>query len=375
MKRIWLVAASVVFSVAELRADHRVTLIPSLEITEVNDDNLNFSPDEPLRDRVRRVTPALALRFDSPRWSARFLSAVDSEQYASHSNLDDNLARERATLNIQYQATSRLVFSADSSFLGTNTLADLNTDTALAAARVRGRRFAVTPSARFRMSSTMTVTASASSVATNVVNGIGMRSQEQSIGVERRVTPLLAFTIDYEHSRFLFTGRTSQSIESHSLLAGWSRNLGAHDRVTLRLGPRFSDGSPSADISASLRHNWKRSSIDSSILRNQTAVIGYAGPVESESVQSKFSFTSQRQWIAYAEPAVFRTRQDRRQGIVYRISVGSRCAIGSFLGADVRYSRDTQHGAIDPLWANARFSHSTFSVGFITHWNDPDRMR
>ncbi|PYQ62569.1 MAG: hypothetical protein DMF58_01335 [Acidobacteria bacterium] len=174
------------------------------------------------------------------------------------------------------------------------------------------------------------------------------------------MTPLLAFTIDYEHSRFLFTGRTSQSIESHSLLAGWSRNLGAHDRVTLRLGPRFSDGSPSADISASLRHNWKRSSIDSSILRNQTAVIGYAGPVESESVQSKFSFTSQRQWIAYAEPAVFRTRQDRRQGIVYRISVGSRCAIGSFLGADVRYSRDTQHGAIDPLWANARFSHSTF---------------
>ncbi|PYQ62570.1 MAG: hypothetical protein DMF58_01340 [Acidobacteria bacterium] len=131
MKTTWLAAAVLAFSVVQVRADHRVTLIPSLEITEVNDDNLNFSPDEPLRDRVRRVTPALALRFDSPRWSARFLSAVDSEQYASHSNLDDNLARERATLNIQYQASSRLVFSADSSFLGTNTLADLNTDTAL----------------------------------------------------------------------------------------------------------------------------------------------------------------------------------------------------------------------------------------------------
>ena len=375
MKPTWLAAAVLAFPVVQVRADHRVTLIPSLEITEVNDDNLNFSPDEPLRDRVRRVTPALALRFDSPRWSARVSSAVDSEQYASHSALDDSRARERAALTVQYQATSRLALSIDSSFFGTNTLADLNADTALAASRVRGRRFGVTPSARFRMSPTLTVTASASSVATNVVNEIGMRSREEFIGVERRITPRLVFTIDYEHSRFLFTGRTSQSIDSHSLLAGWSRDLGAHDRLTFRAGPRFSGGSPSADVFASLTHGWKHSSIDFSLLRNQTAVIGHSGPVDSESVQSKFSFTPQRQWIAYAEPSVFRTTQDQRQGIVYRISVGTRYAISPFLGADVRYSRDTQHGAIDPLWAHARFSHSTFSVGFTTHWNDPDRMR
>ena len=150
MKQGWIGFAVVMFSVIDLRADHRVTFTPSLEIVEVDDDNLNYSPVEPLRDRVRRVTPTLALRFDSPRWSARVSCALDSERYANQRGLDDDRAREQASIKFQYSATPRFSLAIDGGYVGTNTLADLNTDTGLAALRVRGRRFAMSPSAHYR---------------------------------------------------------------------------------------------------------------------------------------------------------------------------------------------------------------------------------
>src|SRR5438128_12654635 len=102
MKGRWAGVAVLLVSAAELRADHRATFFPSLEIEEVTDDNLNYSPVEPLRDRVRRVTPALAFRFDSPRWSARVSAGLDSEQYANQRALNDRRARERAGITFQY---------------------------------------------------------------------------------------------------------------------------------------------------------------------------------------------------------------------------------------------------------------------------------
>ncbi|HEY3053358.1 MAG TPA: hypothetical protein VGK04_08220 [Thermoanaerobaculia bacterium] len=348
--------------------ENRFAIEPSLEVKEVHDDNLNYSADEPLRDRISRITPTLVLRFDAPRWSLRTTYGLDSERFATHSVLDNDRARERAIVGIQYQVGPRLTLSMDSSYLYTNTLADLNVATGLAASRVRGRQVSIGPSARFRISPRLTAVASASSMTTNVQDGVGMRSQMQTLIVERRLTPRDLFTVDYQHSRILFDGQTAQSIDTHTMLAGWSRDLGARSHLMFRVGPRFNNGSPAADLSASLTHNWRFSSIAISVLRTQTTAVGYAGAVETQSAQAKFAYAPSRRLTAFATPALIRNTREQLEGTVYRVALGARYAITPMLGFDIAYHLDRQDGAIDPLLADAEFSHATLSVGFTTRW-------
>ena len=368
----WLVAA-VLMLPSEALAERRLSVEPAIDVTEVHDDNLNFSADEPLRDRIRRITPTLALRFDSPRWTARGTYGFDSERFATHSGLDNPRARERALIRIQYDGGPRLTLSMDSAYVNTDTPSELNVDTGLAASRVRGRRLGIGSSARFRISPRLTAMASASSVTTNVENGVGIRALVQTLALERRATLRDRVTLDYEHSDLVFDGETSQSLNTHAVLVGWTRDLGGRTHLRLRGGPRITDGSPTADLSASLSHDWRFSSMAISLLRSQTTVVGYVGAVETQSLQAKFTYVPNRRLTAYVAPALIRSTHDRLEGTVYRVNLGARYAVTPIVGFDVAYNLDTQKGAIDPLWADAEFSRATLSVGFTTRWNSADR--
>jgi hypothetical protein len=182
-------------------------------------------------------------------------------------------------------------------------------------------------------------------------------------------------SLAYDHTELTFNGNNSHSIRTHALLAAWSHDLGLHDRFSLQVGPRLSDGSRSADIAASLTHRWRASSIAVSLMRNQTTVIGYAGNAQTDRVQASFSYAPIHNLTTYAAPEVFRTTHGQLQGNVYRISGGARYALTSFLQADVSYNRDVQHGAIDPLQPNAGLSRSTFTMGLTTRLNGREGSR
>lgn len=370
MKNAWVAFAAIFFSALTLRAGHRTLFVPSLEITQVTDDNLNGSSIEPIADRVRRVTPTLALRYDSPRWSARFSAGMDSERYATRHELDDNRARERAAMTLQYVATPRLAFFVDGNYLSTNTLADLNTDTSLAASRTRGRRFAVTPSARLRLSSRTTLTATASSTATSVVNGIGVRTQEQTLSLQRHMTALDAVTVSYDSSRFNFHGRSPLAIRSQALITGWTHHFSEQNFASIHIGPRVTEGSRSADIGASLTRLSRRGSISISLLRAPTTVAGYEGNAQTDSVQTSFTFVPVQKLTLYATPAIFRTTHRQIRGSVYRITAAARYAVTSFLDVTAAYNRDLQNGTFDVLQGYARLSHSILTFGVATRWND-----
>jgi len=350
----------------------RVTVEPSIEISEVSDNNLSYSPADPLSDHIHRVTPNVAFHYDSPRCAGRALAGIDSERYATHSTLDNNLARERARLAVECETTSRLTLGIEGSWLDTNTLADLNADTGLAGARVRGRQFSAGPSMRFRISPRATFSASASSLTTNVINGIGMRSQLQNTAVEIRTTQRDHVRLEYQHSDAAFQGETAQTIRSTVLLAGWTHDLSPSTRWTVRGGPRFTDGTPSADVYAAIDHDWRSSSVAFSVFRTQTTVAGYSGVVDTESAQLKLSYSPGRRLVAYAAPAWIRSTRDPFSGTVYRLGGGLRFALTRLVALNIVYNDDRQNGAIDPLLANADFSHATFSLGLI---RGPGQMR
>ncbi len=362
-----LMAVLIVPSVA--MAQHRITFEPSLDLIEVQDNNLNFSEDAPLHDQIRRATPELTLRFDSRRWSARSIYSFDSERYATHSNFDSARARQHAAIGIQYRAGSRVLLLLDASSIRTNTLADLNTDTGLSGLRLRARRLNVTSSARYRISPRWTVTASAGSTATTIVTGDASRTQVEAFAVEQRVNERNRLHLDYEHNMLTFSGETPQSLHSHVVLAGWTRDIGSQSSFSLRCGPRLSEGSLSMDVAASLTHRWRATSIAISVLRNQTTVVGYAGAVDMESAQVKFTYAPNRRFSAYAAPAIFQSASHGLDGTAYAAAAGARYAVTPLIGFDLAYNRVIQNGAIDPLRPDLKLSHATVSAGFSTHWN------
>lgn len=365
----------VIISVSEMRADHRVIFNPSLQIVEVADDNLNFSATQPLRDHVRRVTPALGLRYDSPRWSTRVVGGFEAEQYANHPDMNDPRAREQASLFTQYQAAPRLRLGFNGTYLKTNTLADLNVATGLAGVRVRANEVNLSALAAFRVTPRFTVTLQPASTTTSIANGSSMRSQVQALILQQRVTERDLFNIHYEYWDSAFRGPSVRTVITQFLVARWIRDFEGHNRITVQMGPRVTDGKHSVDFTGIVAHAWKSGSIALSAQRTQTMVAGYAGLAESETVQTKFAWTPNRRLIAYAIPARFRTTANGLQGTVFRVGVGARYAITPLIDAEVAYKTDDQNGGIDPLQANAKFSHSTLLLRVGMRWNEREGTR
>ena len=357
----------------EMLAQYRVALEPSIEINEVHDDNLFFSEERPAGDLILRVRPALALQLDSPRWSATGKYAFDSDRFANYSTLNNARARDQASIGVQYRSTPRLVLALDGAYVNTDTPTDLNIETGLAAFRVRAKQLTLRPAARFRISPRLSAHASYFSTSAELAGGTSTRAQFQTVGIEQRLSARDSLTVDYEQGLYVFNlDKAKNRTNTYLVLAGWKRDLGQRTRLMLQAGPRITDGSPAAELSASLAHQWRSTSIAISGQQTQTTVMGSIGTVEARNLQARFSYAPTRFLTAFAAPAVLRTVRGDLQATVYRIGVGARYTITPLMGIDAIYSFDSQRGAIDRLRANDNFSHGTLSVGLRARWSGRD---
>lgn len=360
---------------SDLWAQYRVIAEPSIEIVQVHDDNLFLSAEEPARDVILRVRPALELRFESPRWSAGGTYGFDSERFADHSVLTNSRARQRGSVSVHYRFDPRLTLALDGGYTDTDTPGELNLLTGLAASRVRVRQLNFGPSARYRISPRMSAHASVSSTTQKAAGGPGVRSMFQTLGIEQRMTPRDSFTAGYEQGKYLFdlAGARSRT-NTYVLRGGWTHAVNPTTRVMLEAGPRFTGHSLAPELAASLTHDWQFSSVTISALQTQTTAIGSVGTVEARSLQARFTYAPTRSLTAYAAPAVVRTLFHDLQATVVRIGLGAHYAITPLAGFDVTYSLDSQHGVFDALHSNGTISRSVLSAGFTARWNAPDRL-
>ena len=360
---------------SELWAQYRVIAEPSIEIVQLHDDNLFLSAEEPARDVIQRVRPVLDLRFESPRLSAGGTYGFDSERFADHSGLTDSRARQRGSVTVHYRFDPRLTLALDGNYTDTDTPGELNLLTGLAASRVRVQQITFGPSVRYRISARMSAHASFSSTTEKLAGGPKMSSKFQTLGIEQRISPRDSFTADYEQGKYLFDlAGARNTTNTYALRGGWTHALNPTTSVKLQAGPRVTDHSLSPELSASLTHDWRFSSIAISGLQTQTTAIGTGGTVEARSLQARFTYAPTRSLTAYAAPAVVRTVFHDLQATVYRIGLGAHYAITPLAGFDVSYSFDSQHGVFDALHPNGAISRSVLSAGFTARWSAADRF-
>jgi hypothetical protein len=353
-------------------ADSRFTFEPTVEVTEVHDDNLFFSPAAPAHDLILRVEPALSLRFASPRSSVSSTYEIADDRYATYSHLSNRLARQRALARADYRVSPRLSLQLDGTFTDTDTPSEFNVETGLLVGRIRARRLMMNPSGRLRISPLLSARASLATTTDKLGNGQQMRSQLFVGGIEQRATPRDSFTYEYERRLYAFERDSTTSRSTTDILrTTWKHDWNAWTNFTLAAGPRVTDGSVMPELAASLTHRWKLTSLTVSGVQTETTAIGVADIVQVRSVDARLTCTPTRNVTAYAGTAIFRNARHGLQATVYQIALGARYAMTRWAGIDVNYIRDSQHGAIDPVRVTGDFSHSVLSVGFTSRWSAP----
>jgi len=361
--KITLLFAVLVSPLAVFAQERTTTIRPVAELVEVSDNNLNDSDSAPLADRFHRLTTSLLMHRATPRCTVGSTLSIDSERYSTYTALDDNRARTRALLGLQCEPSQRLTLAVDGNYFETNTLEDLDINTGLASGRAHGRQFSGGPSMRYRLSPITSLTASAGMLETDVARGVSTSGRLQTLGFERRTSTHDTMRIEYQHADATFDGELTQTVRSHVLLAGWTRETSPHTRWTLRTGPRMTDGRASFDAFATINHDFRASSIGFTLSRTQTTVAGYTGAVETESAELKLSYSPSRRLLAFVTPAWFRNSRDQYTGTVYRLGAGARWSITSFLGLQAAWGYDRQQGGIDPSRVDADFSRSIVTLG------------
>jgi hypothetical protein len=358
-----LAALVILLTVAPLHAEHRFSFVPSVQVSAVQDDNLNYSIEEPLSDRIERVAPQLMFGVDSARILARATVGLDAERYATHSQLDSSHARERAGVMLQYRATPRLTMFVDGGYLDTNTAAELNTGTGLAAPRVRAQRTSFGAAASMRFSDRVSAEASGSMMTTNVSDGIAMRSNAQALSIVRRISSRNTVRLQLSRDHLIFEGETTDVIDSPRALAGFSHEFSETSSWSVLAGPRIIDGHADLDFTATIARGGKATAAALALSRTIGTIVGYSGIVETRTIESKFSFAPARRFHATASPTVIFNTKDNQRSTVYRLAAGAQFSVMRGAAFDLNYQIDRQHGVIDPLHTDHRLSHSTLSLG------------
>jgi hypothetical protein len=374
--RRWHLGAGVALATLELLVpcqvfgQRRGAAEPSIAIATLHDDNLFSSLAAPEGDRILRISPAVLIR---QKWVRGFFSGsygFDSEHYSRHRRLTTPLARTRAISTFHYGLGERLTLDLDNTYVDTNTPSELNTNTALAAARMRVRRIGAGVSVRYRLSLRWAAVSAYRATADRPGNGHQMSVRVGTAEVQGTLTRRDLLVLDYEGSQF--GSPSAASTASQALRVGWIRRLGERTRLDLRSGLRVTSGLPSLDLRAMLNHQRETSQGAISYEQTQTTVVAHPFPVTAQSLQARGQWSPVRSLTSSLAAGLFRSTYDSVDVTVFRIGLGTQYSVTRLVAIDFTYGADTQRGAASLSERTAgHLRHRTVSLGLTTRWGHP----
>jgi hypothetical protein len=361
-----LTALMHVLAVHSASGQSRGTLVPSIDIATLHDDNVFVTSRTPASDQVVRISPALSAERPFVRGGYSGFYSLDAERYARHHELTNPAARVQAFSRVHYNAGQRLRLMLDHGYLDTTAPTELNLGTALAAARIRTTRMSGGSTAAYRLSRRASATASYQITRDRLEDGRTMRTSIARAGVDRALSRRVRLAFDYESSRF---DSLSQTTAAHAVRLGWTHAIGTSTQLQLRGGPRVTEGAASADLFALVNHTLENGALSVSFEQAQTTVIGMEVPIEARSVQVRGTWTPFRSLSCAAAPAIFRSTFGGRDIDVFRIGLEARYAMNKAMAFEASFGAETQRGTAGAASTGVEtLRHRTLSFGVRQQW-------
>jgi len=341
MARVFPAAASLL--VAAPAAAQGISLVPSFTVARIYDDNVFYRP-VPESDLTTRFSPRLDAVYDDGRlsWSGRY--QLDADRFDRHPELSTAHARQDAGIDVSYSATRRLAFAVNAAFIESQTPLDLNLEPSPAPGRVRARRVSVQPSATYEAGARTEATVRVTTAGDSLADGVSVLTNGTSMTVTHHRSPRTDFRFEYSFQHFRFAN-VDASV-SQAWTAEWRRSLDRATAVSLRLGPRVTDGTVSPEVAAVVHRQLRAGEAVITYLHTTTTLLGTLSVVDEHSLSALVAAEPRRGLRIHAGPAVLHTTQGPLSSAVYRLTAGCDWAIARRFVIRGDYDLNVQRGNI-----------------------------
>jgi hypothetical protein len=190
----------------------------------------------------------------------------------------------------------------------------------------------------------MTSTTIAYTAAHDRMLGASLLTQTAAAVIEHHTSARDAVRWEYSYQNYLFDGIERKM--SQALTAEWTRELTRATSLSLRGGPRVTDGALSPEAAAALRHTMRVGEATLGYAHTQTTLIGLVGIADTHSVTARVSGELRSGLQLRLEPGLLRTTQTDLASTVYRVSFAGAQPVGRRFAIEASYDLNLQHGSI-----------------------------
>jgi hypothetical protein len=333
-----VVPASAAFSQA------RLDVLPSLSIQQSYDDNLFSSPEPGERDTLSGVAPRLELLLRARRFQGRFGYSQEAEWFRERDSLDAVDARREASAELRYDGRRGLRFTSRQSYRSTRTPGELLPTLGLELGRFPASQLAFAQTLAFGLSERTQGTIHHALVSDDMGGGLGGRSQELELGLERELHAHASLRFRYGWRRFRSAASRG---DSHVFALGLSHQLGRHAQLRLLAGPRVTDGRPerTPEAELELRRAFRSGELSASYARSQLRIIGQTGVASTESATLRIARDLVRSKLRVSSsPGMFRSHHPAFDTTSYRVDSELRWSPAAWLAVAAAHSFATMRG-------------------------------
>lgn len=280
------------YPTAHLDAQTRMTLVPSVSIAHVYDDNL-FAAVEGSAGQMLQVRPSFEGNYESPRLT--FLSLYSFDMLRSnHSDLNTFDARRHAFVDTKFRSTPATTIGMAARYDRTETPGELEIDTGILGERRTAERWQVAPTFARRMGPRAVLSGGYDFTSENEIDIPGGRLQQARIALSREVTARTDIVVSALGRHF------SDDLGSHtsqSLMGGLTREVAPGTRFSVYAGPRVTSyrGGIKPEVSTSFARVTNKIDLALDYWHGETIILGIQGPVAVDSgtarVMRKFTPT------------------------------------------------------------------------------------
>jgi len=277
-----VITAALLAAPSPAAAQARVTLVPSVSVGSIYDDNL-FARTIGTGDQMTLITPGLEASYETPVKLLLGAFSFDAQRSFDHPALNELAARRHGLAAGRFQLSPHFTLAFDGRYDRTDSAGDLSFVTGVLLDRQRAVRWQVGPSFAFRAAPRVTITGLYDWTTETVVGAEMSDEQVARLGFTRQMTPRTTMGASYLGRRFVSAGETSTSTAA---LYSWSYEVAPATNLTLQGGPRYSSARDAVLPEIVLALGRKAATIVNygfDYWRGESIILGVLGPVEIHS--------------------------------------------------------------------------------------------
>jgi hypothetical protein len=337
------VAITTLLAAGDASAQTRATVIPSVVIGGVYDDNVSATANADA-GQMLQVRPSIEADYESATVSLISLWSFDMQR-SNHSALNALDARRHAMFDTKWRRSLVTTWGIAGRYDRTDSPGEIDLDSGLIFARRNAQRWQVSPAVFHRIGERTTVNAIYDWTTENLVNESHGTLHVGRLGVAREISERTSINSAYV-GRLFADALTDH--HSHAALFGWTRRLRQFTTVTMQAGPRWTTyRGVVPEVTASLARDGRTLKAGLDYSHGETIILGVVGPVQIDTGSARVNIAATRKTEFGLHTAASKILTlDQRAATVYRGTLVGSWSVGGPYTIAASYSADYQVGDV-----------------------------